>query len=115
MKYTSRVWGDRFILFSVECIVCTYFIIVHISYLVFFFLCFIHKDTLQARENRSEEPTEEELPEAIPKASVSDPHVQMNISQTDESKAAEQQNSFHPQQTVINKPRVPCLADTGDY
>lgn len=44
-----------------------------------------------------------------------DPQVEVNISQTDESKAAEQQTSLRLQQAANNKPRVPCVADTGNY
>jgi len=38
-----------------------------------------------------------------------------NTWQTDESKAAEQRNSFHLQQPKTSKSSVPCLADTGNY
>lgn len=38
-----------------------------------------------------------------------------NTWQTDESKAAEQRNSFHLQQPSASKSSVPCLADTGNY
>ncbi|XP_035734374.1 baculoviral IAP repeat-containing protein 6-like isoform X2 [Vespa mandarinia] len=40
-----------------------------------------------------------------------DPQVEVNISQTDESKA-EQQTSLRLQQATNSKPRVPCVADT---
>lgn len=46
---------------------------------------------------------------------TNDAQVEVNISQTDESKAAEQQTSLRLQQTASNKPRVPCVADTGNY
>ena len=41
-----------------------------------------------------------------------DSQEKMNTSQTDESKVAEQQTSARAHQT--SKPRVPCVADTGN-
>lgn len=41
--------------------------------------------------------------------------MKVNISQTDESKVAEQQSSSRLQQCASNKPRMRCVADTGMY
>lgn len=43
---------------------------------------------------------------------ITDTQMNVNISQTDESKVAEQQSS-RLQQCASNKPRVRCVADTG--
>lgn len=39
--------------------------------------------------------------------------MKVNISQTDESKVAEQQSSSRLQQCASNKSRMRCVADTG--
>ncbi|XP_076756528.1 BIR repeat containing ubiquitin-conjugating enzyme isoform X2 [Xylocopa sonorina] len=43
---------------------------------------------------------------------MNDTQMKVNISQTDESKVAEQQSSSRMQQCQSNKPRVRCVADT---
>ncbi|XP_050487172.1 baculoviral IAP repeat-containing protein 6 isoform X2 [Bombus huntii] len=43
---------------------------------------------------------------------INDTQMKVNISQTDESKVAEQQSSSRLQQCTSNKPRVRCVADT---
>ncbi|XP_032684948.1 baculoviral IAP repeat-containing protein 6 isoform X6 [Odontomachus brunneus] len=75
---------------------------------------FIQTPLPGSRENCTEKPAEEELSEATsdPRASTNEPQVQINISQTDESKVAEQQTSFRLQQPTTSKSCVPCLADT---
>lgn len=46
---------------------------------------------------------------------ISGPQMKMNISQTDESKVAEQQSSSRMQQSRSSKPRTRCVANTGKY
>lgn len=46
---------------------------------------------------------------------INDTQMKVNISQTDESKVAEQQSSSRLQQCTSNKPRMRCVADTGMY
>ncbi|XP_054010480.1 baculoviral IAP repeat-containing protein 6 isoform X1 [Hylaeus anthracinus] len=43
---------------------------------------------------------------------ISDAQMKINISQTDESKVAEQQSSSRLQQSTLNKPNIRCVADT---
>ncbi|XP_026296613.1 baculoviral IAP repeat-containing protein 6 isoform X3 [Apis mellifera] len=43
---------------------------------------------------------------------INDTQMKVNISQTDESKVAEQQSSSRLQQCASNKPRMRCVADT---
>lgn len=78
------------------------------------FNVFLH--VLQTRQDHSEESTEMELSETTwsSKSNANDSQ-NVNTWQTDESKAAEQRNSFHLQQPKPNKSSVPCLADTGNY
>ncbi|KAG7200149.1 hypothetical protein KM043_000587 [Ampulex compressa] len=68
-----------------------------------------------ARPIQSDSTTEMEFAEsgASSGSSINEGQSKMNISQTDESKVAEQQtSSFRSQQSIVNKPRVPCVADT---
>lgn len=53
--------------------------------------------------------------EASTASDISEPQIKVNISQTDESKVAEQQSSSRLQQSRSSKPRVRCVADTGMY
>lgn len=71
---------------------------------------------IQTHQDHSEESTEMELSETnwSSKSTASDSQ-NANTWQTDESKAAEQRNSFHLQQPKTSKSSVPCLADTGKY
>ncbi|KAL0100417.1 hypothetical protein PUN28_019635 [Cardiocondyla obscurior] len=66
-----------------------------------------------AHQDHSEESAEMELSETTwsSKNNTSDSQ-NANTWQTDESKAAEQRNSFHLQQPKTSKSSVPCLADT---
>lgn len=48
-------------------------------------------------------------------ADIDDTQMKVNISQTDESKVAEQQSSSRLQQCTSSKPRIRCVADTGVY
>ncbi|XP_043255701.1 baculoviral IAP repeat-containing protein 6 [Colletes gigas] len=43
---------------------------------------------------------------------IGDTQMKINISQTDESKVAEQQSSSRLQQSTLNKPNIRCVADT---
>lgn len=52
-----------------------------------------------------------ELGESVISRDALDNEINMNISQTDESKVAEQQTCSCTQQAA--KPKVPCVADTG--
>ncbi|XP_033217381.1 baculoviral IAP repeat-containing protein 6 isoform X2 [Belonocnema kinseyi] len=67
-----------------------------------------------ARSSRSDSASDMELGEAIqrPGGSKMGTQSSTSISQTDESKVAEQQTSLRMQQSGAPKPRVPCVADT---
>jgi len=56
-----------------------------------------------------------ELSEANYRNSSNDTQMEISTSQTDEKKIAEIQTSYCSQQSKLNKSRIPCLADTGNY
>ena len=67
-----------------------------------------------ARSSRSDLASDMELGEASqrPGGSKIESQSSANTSQTDESKVAEQQTSLRTQQNEVQKPKVPCVADT---
>ncbi|KAK9296171.1 hypothetical protein QLX08_009734 [Tetragonisca angustula] len=62
--------------------------------------------------DRSDDSMRIDLSETDFDPTIDDTQMNVNISQTDESKVAEQQSSSRLQQCTSNKPRVRCVADT---
>lgn len=105
--------------FILVCVCITFYkMILYFNFFVNTF-CSLHSNVfshvLQTRQDHSEESTEMELSETWSSKGNASDSQNVNTWQTDESKAAEQRNSFHLQQPKTNKSSVPCLADTGNY